>query len=129
MRGAIAGIGLGLVVVLAGCGRSDGPLLVHGRPVEHWLRAARDRDARVRQRAVEALGNVGTADPAAVPALTEAMRDRDPRVRSAAALCLLRIGPGARDAVPALEEAARKDRDGRVRASAARALEKIQAGS
>jgi HEAT repeat protein len=115
------------VVVLAGCGGSPPPLVVHGQPVQHWLEALKDRDSRLRKRAVEALGAVGTADPAAVPALAEAVRDRDAAVRTAAVLCLLRIGPAARDALPALEEAARKDRDRQVRNYAARALEKIRA--
>jgi HEAT repeat protein len=92
------------------------------------VRALHDPDARLRRRAAEALGNVGVADPAVIPALAEAVRDRDPAVRGAAVLCLLRIGPGARAAVPALEEAAHKDRDRRVRTYATRALEKIQAG-
>ena len=126
MRAALVGVGLGLAA-LAGCGGSA-PTVVHGKPVAHWVAALHDPSPKLRRRAALALGNAGTADPAAVPALAEAVRDHDPAVRRAAVLCLLRIGPGARAAVPALEEAAHKDRDTRVRADAARALKTIQAG-
>jgi HEAT repeat protein len=112
---------------VAGCGGPI-PTVVHGKPVDYWVKALHDPAARSRKRAVEALGNAGAADPAVVPALAGALRDRDAAVRGAAALCLLRIGPEAREAVPALEEAARTDRDRRVRTYAARALEKIRPG-
>ena len=125
MRTALIGVGLGLAVALSGCGEAP-PLVVHGKPVAHWVEALRDRDARVRKRAAEALGQAGPADPAVVPALTEAVRDRDAAVRGAAVLCLLRLGPAAQEAVPALREVAFKDRDAKVRGYAVRALEKIQ---
>jgi HEAT repeat protein len=126
MRRAVIGIGLGLAVVVGGCGEAP-PLVVHGKPVAHWVEMLRDRDARARKRAVEALGQVGAVDPAVVPALTEAVRDRDTAVRGAAVLCLLRIGPAAAEAAPALHEVAHKDRDAKVRGYAAAALERIQA--
>jgi HEAT repeat protein len=127
MRFPTAIIGIGLLLVLAGCGGPSPPLVVHGQPVEHWLAALKDRDGRLRQRAVEALGAVGPADPKVVPALAGVLKDRDPAVRSAAVLCLLRLGPAAREAVPALEKAARKDRDRQVRTYAAQALARIRA--
>jgi HEAT repeat protein len=89
---------LGLVVLLAGCEKPT---------------------------ALEVLGNVGTTDPAAIPALIAAVRDRDPSVRGAAILALLKIGPDAEEAIPVLS-AAQKDPDARVRSYAAKALERIQ---
>src|SRR5438552_19213794 len=114
---------VGLVVLLGGCGKA--PTMAHGKPVSHWVQALEDPDRQVRLKAVKALGNVGAADPAAVPALAGAVKDRDAGVRAEAVLALLKIGPDARDAVPALTEA-QKDRDAKVRAYAAKALERIQ---
>jgi HEAT repeat protein len=114
----------GLVSVLSGCARTPATQ-AHGRPVDYWVQALRDPDARVRKKAVGVLGNVGPADPAALPALTAAVRDPDAGVRNQAVLALLKWGPDAREAVAALEQA-RRDRDPRVRASAVTALEKIQ---
>src|SRR5262245_35577210 len=100
---------VGFTTLLNGCG-SKAPLTAHGKPVSHWVWALQDPDPKVRQKAVVALGHVGTADPAAIPAVTGAVKDRDAGVRRAAVLALLAIGPEARDALPALTEA-QKDRD------------------
>jgi HEAT repeat protein len=57
----------------------------------------------------------------------DALKDRDVTVREQAALSLLNLGPQARDAAGALEQAL-QDPNARVRASAARALERIKGG-
>jgi HEAT repeat protein len=114
-----------VVALAAGCGRGGQGLLSHGETVDHWLEALKDRDPAKRKKAVTALGHVGTADPAAIPAVAGALQDSDPRVRAEAALALLNIGPPARDAIPALE-AAKKDRDATVRSYAQKALTRIQ---
>src|SRR3954451_18121325 len=111
-----------LFVPLIGCGE-NAPLTSHGKPVSHWLEALDSPEVKTRKKAVVALGHVGTADPAALPALIRATKDRSPEVRSAAVLALLNLGPAAREAIPALEEA-RKDRDAKVRTYAEKALEK-----
>jgi HEAT repeat protein len=116
----------GVAFWLCGCGPAR-PITVHGKAVGHWVQGLRDPDGKVRRKAASALGNVGPADPAAIPALAEAVKDRDAAVRAEAVLALLKIGPGAKEAVPALTEA-RKDRDVKVRSYAARALERIQGG-
>jgi HEAT repeat protein len=108
-----------------GC-HEERPVTAGGKPVEHWLDALRDADAKVRKKAATKLGNIGATDAAVVPALTAALRDRDAAVRAEAALALLRIGHAAQEAVPALTDAAQKDRDGSVRVAAAQALSKIQ---
>jgi HEAT repeat protein len=113
------------VLILSGCSQS-GPTLAHGQPVEHWVRALRDPDAKVRKRAADVLGNVGAADATVVPALATALKDQDRVVREATVLALLKMGSAAKDAAPALVEAS-KDSDARVRSYAAKALEKIQA--
>jgi len=92
-----------------------------------WAEALRDRDARVRKKAAFTLGNIGPSDPAVLPALMGALTDADAGVRCEAILALLKYGPGAREAIPALTEIQEKDRDARVRAYAAQALEKLQA--
>jgi HEAT repeat protein len=113
-----------VLMLVGGCGRRE-PLLSHGRPVTYWLEKLQDRDAKERKKAVKALGHVGAADPAAIPAVIAAVKDRDAVVRREAVLALLNAG--AKEAMPALTEA-QKDSDAQVRAYAAKALEKIQAG-
>jgi HEAT repeat protein len=117
---------LGMALLASGSAKKP-PLTAHGKPVEHWVQALGDPDARVRGKAATMLGNVGTADPAVIPALTNAVKDKDAHVRSAAVLSLLKIGPDAKDAVPVLIEA-RNDKDPKVRSHAIKALEKIQGG-
>jgi HEAT repeat protein len=112
-----------MAVSLTGCGKAS--TVVHGKPVSHWVEALRGPDAKERKRAVEALGNVGAADPDVVPALVGAVKDRDPAVRAAAVLALLKIGPDAHEAVPVLT-AARGDPNAHVRRYAAKALARIQ---
>jgi HEAT repeat protein len=117
---------LGAAIFLGGCGKAEPPT-AGGKSIGYWVDALRDRDAKVRKKAVRKLANVGATDPAAVPALAGALKDQDPGVRAEAALALLRIGPEAREAIPALQ-AATKDRDRTVRSHALKALEKVQAG-
>jgi HEAT repeat protein len=74
---------------------------------------------------VEILSNVGAADPAVLPALTEAVKDRDAKVRREAILALLKLGPPAKDAIPVLTETL-QDKDPQNRVYAAKALDKIQ---
>jgi HEAT repeat protein len=112
-------------VLLTGCGQAP-PTLAGGKPVSHWVGALASPDAPLRKTAVFKLGNVGPADPAVLPALLGALKDRDAAVRREAVLALMKYGPGAREAVPALSELRQQDGDARVRACAARALEKLQ---
>jgi hypothetical protein len=116
-----------LVALLpGGCGQAPALQTAHGKPVRHWVEALQSPDVKVRLRAVRTLGNVGTGDPAAVPALIGAVKDRDAGVRGAAIQALGRMGPDARSAVPALREA-RKDADPTVRSQAGEALVRAQA--
>jgi HEAT repeat protein len=115
-----------VLVLVAGCG-ARAPLQSHGRPVSHWVEALREPDARVRKKAVHALGHAAGVDAEALTALIGALKDRDAAVRAEAVLALLNLGPAAQEAIPALEEA-QKDRDARVRAYSGKALEKIRGG-
>jgi HEAT repeat protein len=123
---------LGLVVasgsVLSGCGKAKGPTLAGGKPIEHWVKSLNDRDAKVRKEAVEKLGNVGTADAAAIPALLGALKDKDARVRCEAILALAKSGRGVQDAIDALAELESHDRDPKVREFAAKGLKRLQSG-
>lgn len=109
----------------AGCGKSP-PTLAGGRPVSYWVGALRDPDAKVRKKAAFKLGNVGTADPAAFPALLGALEDRDAVVRREVILALVKFGPAAKEAIPALTAVQEKDRDAKARAYASKALVKLQ---
>jgi HEAT repeat protein len=110
--------------VVAGCGKNQ-PVQAHDKPVSYWLEELKKPDAKSRKKAVLALGHVGTADPAAMPALMRAVKDPDATVRNEAVLALLNIGPDARDAIPVLTEA-QTDKDATVRSHAAKALARIQ---
>jgi HEAT repeat protein len=118
-------IALVAAMMVLGCSRTPTMTTVHGKSLQHWLSAMGDRDAKARRRAAEVLGNVGTVDPAIVPALISTLKDRDPQVRAEAVLALVKIGPAAEEAVPALTQAC-NDRDARVRAHAVKALERVQ---
>ena len=65
------------------------------------LRDLRDPDAKVREKAVRGIGELGLGERAAEP-LLEALNDPVGDVRAAAAGALGRMGVDARDAVPAL---------------------------
>jgi HEAT repeat protein len=112
-----------LLIGLSGCGRAQ-PTMAGGK----WAEALRAPDAKVRKRAAFTLGNIGPSDPAVLPALVWALRDADAGVRCEAILALLKYGPGAGEAVPELTEAREKDREAKVRAYAAKALEKLKGG-
>ncbi len=84
----------------------------------------KDRDMVIRQRAVDALRQLGPEAKSAVPALTAALRDSSCGVRRRAAEALGAVGAEARSSVPALTEALR-DRIHTVRDAARAALEKI----
>ena len=116
-----------LFVFVAGCSRTNVPTEKYfsGEPIEHWLEAIKSPEPKTRKKAADVLGNVGPADPRAVPALMEAVKDRDAKVRLAAVLGLSKIGPPAAAAEAVLEEAA-KDRDSTVRAHATTALERVR---
>ena len=112
-----------LLLPLCGCGRAQ-PTMAGGK----WAEALRDPDAKVRKKAAFTLGNIGPSDPAVLPALTGALKDADAGVRCEAVLALLKYGPDAKEAIPELTEVREKDRDAKVRAYAAKALEKLQTG-
>jgi HEAT repeat protein len=125
-----------------------------GKEVAPFLRdVVADRDAFVRQSAVEALGELG-AEARVVPVLTVALLDKDPGVRLAAEEGLARggaeavpqvldalkgrnekvkpgliralglMGPAAKSAVPTLE-GLKRDKNANVRKAAEEALEAI----
>jgi HEAT repeat protein len=113
-------------IATAGCSRKTAPLQSSGRPVAEWLADLSSSDPKVRKKAVQSLGHVGTADPAALPAVIGALKDREATVREAAVLALLVVGPSARDAIPALMEVRDKDAVPKVRQEAGKAIERIQ---
>jgi HEAT repeat protein len=113
-------------VGVCGCGGSPQPTLAGGKPVAHWVEELKSPDPRHRKEAVEKLGNVGPADPAAFPAVCGALKDPDPTIRREAVLAVLKFGETAREAGTFLEEVRKNDRDARVREAAGRALEKLR---
>ena len=117
---------VGLAIVSFGCHRGKAPkeLYFSGEPVAHWLELAQSPDPKSRKKAIDILGNVGPADPAAIPALIAAVKDKDASVRAAAVLALSKIGPPAAEANAALQEATR-DSNPAVRNHAAKAIERV----
>jgi len=120
-----------LIVILAaiassGCTRKFGPTLAGGKPVEEWVQALSDPDAKLRKKAAEKLGNVGSSDPAVVPALCAALNDKNADVRCEVILALVKSGPGAKAAIGPLRAISQQERDTKVRTYAAKALEKLE---
>ncbi|ALA56630.1 HEAT repeat domain-containing protein [Nitrospira moscoviensis] len=74
-------------LLLAGCYRESAPS--PDTAVQVLMELIRDRDASVRRTAAEALGKIG--DPAAEPALVQALHDPEPAVREAAARSVARL--------------------------------------
>jgi HEAT repeat protein len=115
-------------IFAGGCGNRQAPL-AGGKPVSHWIQALSDPDAKVRKEAVFKLGNVGSSDPAAIPALIGALQDSDARVCCETILALLKSGPDASAASDTLGELRAHDPDPKVREYAAKGLKRLQAGS
>jgi HEAT repeat protein len=105
------------VLACAGCGTKEKttPELLND------LKGADDKDRVI---AVRTLPNRKGDTAQVIPALIEALRDKEPDIRWSAAIGLGVYGEQARDAIPALQSA-QKDRDGRVREAAGRALARI----
>src|SRR5262249_20588229 len=100
--------------------------LAHNRPLAYWVEGLEGRDVKLRRQAAKVLGNIGPVDDSIIPTLSRAVKDPDPVVRKEAILSLTKFGSKAAEALSALEDASR-DRDARVRASAAKAIKAIQA--
>ena len=115
------------LVLTAGCGPAA-PTLAGGKPVSHWVSALGDADPKKREEALEKLGNVGPADPAAYPALIGSLKDPSARVRGVAILGIVKGGASAKAAVPALQDLKDHDPDPAVREYAAKALKNIVGG-
>ncbi|SRR5258708_988200 len=114
-----------ILVLLVGCAQKSDPILSHGKPVSYWIQALNASDAKERKKAVEALGYVGPADSAVIPALVGAVKDQDAAIRAQAVLALLNISPDAKEAIPVLTEA-QNDNDALVREYAGKAIKRIE---
>jgi HEAT repeat protein len=112
------------LVVFQGCQRNE-PTLAGGKPVNHWLQTATDPDAKVRQKGIAKLGNVGSLDLQVFPTLIAALKDRDPKVRCEAILAIVKYGPGTGVAIEPLNATQTKDSDPKVREYAAKAVQKL----
>jgi HEAT repeat protein len=92
--------------------------------IPRHLEGLKSPDVAVRQKAAEALWQMGSAARKTTGALLEAAKDPDPRVREMATRALGTTSAGALDTVPGLL-AALKDQAAGVRAAAAGALTQI----
>lgn len=133
----LLGLGLGLVVFVAGCeesrrsGQAQPPsrskaarreVSYQDKTPEQWIRYLRSYDVRRRNRAIDALLQYG---PAQIPAIIEVIEDKSlDGARLSAAQALGAFGAEAEAAVPALV-AALKDRKWNGRDGAAMALGRI----
>jgi|SRR5579884_370491 len=117
MRSVLVAI---LFISLIGCGKAPPTTRVN-----HWVETLRAPDAKLRKKAVFTLGNLGTADPAVLPALRRALTDADAAIRCEAILALIKCGPEATQAVPELTDLRQRDPNAQVRHYAARAVEKL----
>src|SRR5262249_41699743 len=83
-----------------------------------------DPDPLVREHAAEAMGDIGPAAAAGVPALVKALKDPEPNVRRDAVRSLGQIGPAAKHAIEDVRKAT-EDADSNVRIAAVRAVRQI----
>jgi HEAT repeat protein len=116
-------------VVTGGCSKSAFPTQAGGKSVQHWVDRLSGSVLKNREEAATKLGNVGTADAAAIPALIGALKDKSPLVRRAAILALAKSGHAAQDAVAPLTEIQKHDQDAKVRELAAKGLKLLQGGA
>ncbi len=117
-----------LPAALIGCqGEPRGPLRAGGREVSAWVAEIHAKDPKMRRLAVLKLGNVGDADPAAAPAIAEALRDADAQVRHDAILAAFKLTKPSSTILAELESMSRNDKDARVKDAAGRALSGLQA--
>lgn len=94
------------------------------RTLSSWVKDLKADAPYTRNQAAYAIGGMGPAARAAVPALIEALTDPEPVVRFPVCIALREIGPDAKEAVPALMLAL-DDRNDDVAAMARKALIKI----
>lgn len=113
------------LLVVSGCASSV-PTLAGGKPVSYWVEALKGPDVHLRKQAASKLGNVGSADESALPALLGGLKDSDAGVRAEVIKALAKHGPAAREAVPTLTEMHERDHSPQVRELAGRALEKLR---
>jgi HEAT repeat protein len=113
-----------LSLLVAGCHSRQAPTS-GGKPISHWLAALRSSDTNARKTAAFKLGNVGSTDPAVLPALLAALKDANPAVRRESILALVKCGPPAKEAIPSLAELQKFDPDSKVRTCARLALNKL----
>ena len=114
-----------LSMMATGCSSKTGPVLSGGKQVNEWVRILSDPDPKLRQKAVEKLGNVGASDATVVAALCAALKDKNADVRRQAVFALVKCGSPAGNVVESLREVRRQDSDPKVRDYAARALETL----
>ncbi len=108
-------------LLVVGCNKVTPPVLAGGKPIDHWVAAARDPSEKVRKQAIQKLGNVGNADPAVLPVLVAALKDASPSIRREAIIAIVKYGPGAEQAIDALKTVAATDADAQIRGYAAQA--------
>ena len=120
---------LAAAIVLTGCGDNRTSLtLAGGKPVEFWLQALHSPDAKLRQKAVFKLGNVGSTEATPVAVLVNVLKDPDAGVRREAIVALLKREDDVQDAIPALVLAQSRDPDAKVRSIAGKAVSSLQRG-
>jgi HEAT repeat protein len=95
-----------------------------GRSLSSWVADLKGVAPYTRNKAAYAIGGMGPAATAAVPALIDALKDPEAAVRFPVCIALREIGPNAKAAIPALTEAL-DDRNDDVAAMARKALIKI----
>jgi HEAT repeat protein len=117
-----------LAAMHTGCGK-DEPPRSGGRTASYWAEVLQKPDGNVelRRKAAVKLGPLLLLDPAAQPALLDALKDPDAEVRSSAARSLgIYAGPKAAELLPTLRQVAQQDADPKVRSAAAEAVGKLE---
>jgi len=118
---------IAVLVFEVGCGPSQPPI-AGGKTTEHWIEELKNEKIEVRVEAVKKLGNIGSKDPEALPAVFEALSDSTPAVRKEAIYAVVRNRSASAEAWPILEEMKDNDQDKDIRKIAGEAFHNLTEG-
>jgi hypothetical protein len=123
MRTALATVVVLMLTGAAGCEKPKPEPTFKGRPRSEWTRLAADADAKTRERAYGALGEIGRDSPPTVDVLRRAAAtDADPSARAQAAISLYAASGETGPAVAAARSALTAGNDFIIPGAVCRAL-------
>ncbi len=104
-----------LLYTVLGCGGPKPPAIAGGKTTAQWIKALGDQEVAVRTEAIKKLGNIGSKDREALPAIMIALADAAPAVRREAIYAVVRNWPASREGLLVLKEMQENDGDPDIR--------------